>query len=145
MKSSNKLYVAGFLLVTLIGIVLLIVGIFYRNKDYSDYIETEAIVQGVSIRDNGHGAEYKPMLLFFKDEYGTTHSVGCNVWFNRVLMSGDKIPILYKKGDPSITIVSNTDKNTFSYAFMVIGGVLIVAGIVLAGKNLYDYKRRKKV
>lgn len=141
---KSKLYL-GFLLISLIGLGLLIFGIIHNTADRSNFIETEAIVHGVSIRDGDHGSEYRPNMLVFKDENGNTHSVSCGVWFNRPLFEGDTVTILYKKDDPGYTIVSNVDKDTTSYAFMGLGGVLIVAGIVLTGKYLYDVKHGKKV
>ena len=144
MKRVKKQYLLGFILIILTGIGLLIGGIIHYSSG-SDFIETEATVQGVITRQTGNGIEYQPNMLVFKDEYGNTQSVGCSIWFNYPLHSGDTITIRYKKDDPSYTIVSNVSKDTMSYALMGIGGVLIVAGAALTVKYLCDVKRGKKV
>ena len=92
MKSIKKSL--GFLLISLIGLGLLIGGIIHYTAERSGFIETEAVIHGVFVRNGEHGTEYRPNTLIFKDEDGNSHSVSCGVWFYHPLYEGDTITIL---------------------------------------------------
>ena len=144
MKTIKKQYILGFLLIFLFGIGLLIGGVVHYGKR-ADYIETPAtVVGGVHRRLGDNGIEYQPYKLRYEVD-GKSYETSTSVWFNYHLEEGDTVTIRYKKGDPRTTVVSNVSGNTISYVLMGIGGVLIVAGVVLTGKYLYDVNRGKKV
>ena len=144
MKTIKKQYILGFLLIFLFGVGLLIGGAVHYGKR-ADYIETPAtVVGGVYTRLGDNGLEYQPFKLRYEVD-GKSYETTTSVWFNYPLKTGDTVTIRYKKGEPRTTVVSNVSGNTISYVLMGIGGVLIVAGVVLTGKYLYDVNHGKKV
>ncbi len=146
MKSNKKKFIIGFLLISLIGVVLVAVGIFYYMKDESGYIKTQGYVVSVETRRGENGWEYRPSSLrYYVEEEDKYYETSVFSWFTYTIRQGDTMPVLYKKGNPTQTIVRNASKKTFAYAFMGVGGALVVVGIALAGKSLYDVKRKSKL
>lgn len=146
MKSINKKYIIGFIVLSLIGVALIIAGVvYYLAPERTDLVETQGYVVSVETRESEHGTEYRPFLLRYyvkeQDRYYDTSVFG---WFKQTIRQGDMMTMWYKKDDPTYTVVSNTDKETMSLALMGIGGVLIVASIILTAKYVYDVKHGKQ-
>lgn len=143
MKSANRQFILGFLLISLVGVGLLIFGIVnYKTK--SNYIETQGYVVSVYTRHGDNGVEYRPSAVkYFVD--GEAYETSVFTWFNYPITAGDTMTVRYKKNDPRHAVVSNVNKDTVSFAFMGIGGILIVAGVAFNCKYLYDVNRHKEV
>ncbi len=144
MQSVNKSLILGFVIIILIGVGLLIGGIVHLDSK-KNLIETEGYVVSIYTRIGDDGfKEYKPSALrYFVD--GVAYETSSVRWFKQPIQMGDTMTVWYKKDNPRETVISNVSNETMSLALMGFGGVLIVAGIALICKYLYDVKRRKKV
>lgn len=101
------------------------------------------VVQIVVDYDSDHGNSYFPVVQF-TDAAGKSHTVQSSR-SNRNISKGEQVNILYRPSNPQHFEIEGEDATSFSFCFMAVGGIIMLAGGWVFVRMLRHRKRQSAV
>ena len=101
------------------------------------------VVKIVVDYDSDHGKSYFPVVQF-TDAAGKSYTVQSSR-SNRNISKGEQVNILYRPSNPQHFEIEGEDATSFSFCFMAVGGIIMLAGGWLVVRMLRHRKRQSAV